>query len=175
MLCKNVQNKLSKTVNLNEFSKILSEEQIYHLNHCDVCQEKLNQYFKADDLLKSMQNLTLPKKVTANYLAGIYQKLEPQLKQPAMTLKPEPETQASRSFFQSFASRVVFAGLTVATISFAIWQIGFRNDQPVEILTSDSIEYYMESFNEVSAANPVYVVKEVEYDWAYYESTNSNE
>ena len=125
MLCKNVQNKLSKTVNLNEFSKILSEEQIYHLNHCDVCQEKLNQYFKADDLLKSMQNLTLPKKVTANYLAGIYQKLEPQLKQPAMTLKPEPETQVSRSFFQSFASRVVFAGLTVATISFAIFSYFF--------------------------------------------------
>ncbi len=174
MLCQNVQNKLCKKVDLNEFSMILSEEQISHFNHCEVCQEKLSQYHKVDDLLKSMRNLALPKKVTANYLTGIYQKLEPQLKKSDITLEQELKT-GSRSFFQSFASRVDFAGLTVATISFAIWQIGFRNDQPVETLTSDSIEYYMESFNEVSAANPVYVVKDVEYDWAYYESANSNE
>lgn len=175
MNCKILQNKISEIIVLNEVAKILSKDEISHLNHCENCQIKLKEYQKVDDILVSMQEVMPPASVTKNYLSGIYQKLETQKQQSILTLAPQPKDNFIKSILHSFVGRLAMAGLTLAVVYFGIWQYNSQNDETDDFLTSDSIEYYLESFNNVSAANPVYVVKSVEYDWSYVESNDSNE
>ena len=174
MNCKTIQNKISEIIDLDEISKNLSEENLSHLNNCENCQDKLNEYRNVDDILLTMKGLTPPSEVTENYLAEIYQKLESQ-KQSTLSPVLQPGIKFIKALLHSFAGRFAIAGIAVVVISFGMWKISSRNNQMDDYLTSDSIEYYLESFNEVSAVNPVYVVNGVEYDWSYIESNNGNE
>jgi len=46
-------------------------------------------------------------------------------------------------------------------------RFGLHSAPPRDLAATDSLEYYLESFDEESASNPVAVVKGMEYEWAY--------
>ena len=168
MNCAKIQNMLDETVDLKDFESRLAVGEKNHLDNCATCRKIAARYREADNVVSGMRKVAPPKHVSLDYMAGLYQKLE-------KGQEADNPPQAARPKSRWSFARAAFAGLVILLIAFGIWRFGFDPGSTIQSQhpTSDSLEYYLESFNEVSSLNPVYVVQEMEYDWSDYENSNS--
>lgn len=161
MKCAKLKDRMASFDDLDTFSNILSSDEKDHLKECELCQQHLRQFARADRLLHEMQAVSPPEEISKDFLVGIHQRLD---RGGRMT------ADYSRGLIWP-RFRIAIAGLTILIVVFSVWRLSSLPEATVtgDYPTSDSIEYYLESYDEVSSANPIYVVKEMEYDWTGYE------
>ncbi len=170
MNCAKIQKKLDETSSLKDFEQELAVEEKNHLNECAHCQDSMARYREADNIVSNMQKIEPPVNISQNYMAGLFQKLE-------NDERPDKTVKIVKPRVQWAFVRTALAGVAGVLIIFGVWRFGFHSGStiPSEYPTSDSLEYYVESFNEVSSLNPVYVVKEIEYDLSDYERSDAED
>lgn len=162
MKCAKLRARMASFGDLDTFSDIISPEEKDHLKECELCQQHLKQFTRADRFLHEMQRLSPPEEISKDFLVGLNQKLDRDRRTTSVV-------SSAGLFWPRF--RLAIASLAVVVVVFTVWRLSSSPEATVssDYHTSDSIEYYLESYDEVSSVNPIYVVKEMEYDWTGYE------
>lgn len=164
MNCKTAQKWIDGQEVLPRRLEELPAELRRHVTSCTRCAAELSRHLRAQEWLERLRRPAVPGEVMQGYAAGVQRKLETELggKRPAV---PRPRREIVPAL-RWLRPAVALAAIAVAAAG--IWWFVVRSSPPSEMAASDSLEYYLESFDEESASNPVAVVKGMEYEWAYY-------
>jgi hypothetical protein len=167
MKCKLIKNRLLQIDKLPFDSAELPGELKEHLSHCPDCTSYYFQLLRTQIALQSLGDLQPPQPVLDYYLSDLNYKLQTETSQSS-----DKKSSWFAGFLQNyrFVFRPVAAVLAAVLIAIGIWLLDIHapsNSEP-DMMATDSLDFYLESFNEASAQNPVALVKGLEYNWAYY-------
>ncbi|HHM24446.1 MAG TPA: hypothetical protein ENJ23_05315 [Bacteroidetes bacterium] len=164
MNCRETQKWIRAQENLPAEKERLPNEVFSHLKTCEACSALFGRHLRAQAHLQGHRRIQVPGDVLEDVLPGVYRKLEDQ---------HEGRRRKGGAFPLHVTGllwkfRPAVAAVAAVLIALGIWWFGLRSSSTTEMVSTDSLEYYLESFEEESASNPVAVVKGMEYEWAYF-------
>ncbi len=171
MNCKSVKHLIESRDDLPDKLERTPPDIREHLFECEPCRRLFFKQVELQKLLRSYRDLKVPDHVLADFLPGIYRKLENLANAPATEHAP---TRRLTQIFRPGWARPAFALLAILLLVLGLWRFDILTPSRSadSLYTSDSLDYYLESFDEVSSTNPVAVVKGMEYEWAFYDESN---
>ena len=164
MNCKTAQKWMKKQEMVPRRLEELPAELQRHVASCTACAAEYSRQVRAQELLHELGAVAIPDDVLDGYMAGVHRKLEEALAGEA-TGAFGLRTGIS-PLVRWLRPAVALAAVAVAAAG--IWWFGIHRTSPSEMAASDTLEYYLESFDEESSSNPTAVVKGMEFEWAYY-------
>ncbi len=171
MNCRQFKNKILNLAELPDDCTILPESLAEHAIGCPDCRQNYAELLAMQQKLYSLRRLEPPPSVIDNYMVDLNRKL--------MATESDQAKQHRRPahFYRLPAwpsLRPMMAAATIALVAIGIWWFGIHPRSVTEsnVLATDSIDFYLDSFTEASAQNPVALVNGLEYDWVYYENTS---
>ena len=159
MNCKKIRRNLLDIEDLSLDFSNLSEDLHDHILDCGACGKFYRELCQIQQNLRKFSKTRPPQAIIENYLSDIKRKLRSQ--------------ELSAKKFQSPVLdilRPVVASTLIVLVFISAWWFGIRSELEVdpENLATDTLEYYLESFDQESSQNPITFVKGLEYEWAYF-------
>ncbi len=159
MNCKIIRRNLLDIEDLSLDFSNLSEYLQSHIKICSPCSKYYRELCQIQQELGELSKTHPPKKIIENYQTDLKRKL-----------KQEDLTFIKNKLPGFGIIRPVFATIMIILISVSGWWFGIRSEPEADLdnLTTESLEYYIDSFNQESSQNPITTVRGLEYEWAYY-------
>lgn len=166
MRCKKVQNELLDIVRLPAAVDKLPEPLRDHIRGCSVCQKFHRELYATQESVRSLARVRPPEAILDNYIADLRQKMN---LQEAVEIKNRRAKKGKMPPVRKYSLRPAFAIALLVLIAIGTWWLGFHSSKNMEpeLMATDSLDYYLQSFDEESAQNPVSSVKGLEFEWAY--------
>ena len=159
MNCKQIRHNLLDIEDLTHDLSDLSGNLQNHLQACSVCSKYFRELGRIQQELGELSKSHPPQKILENYQSDLQRKLKQE------NLTPIKDRLPGFGII-----RPVFATIMIILISVSGWWFGIRTEPEADLenFTTESVEYYIDSFNQENSQNPITTVRGLEYEWAYY-------
>ncbi len=166
MRCKKIQNQLLEMERIPAAFADLPQQFHDHILDCSPCQKFHHELYITQESVQSLARVCPPEAILENYIADLRQKMN---LSEAVEIKNRKTQKQKIPFAQKYSLKPVFAIAFLVIIAIGTWWLGFHSTQNMEpeLMATDSLDYYLQSFDEESAQNPVASVKGIEFEWAY--------